>query len=232
MSAFVAPVSSGDHPARPAGAWRPARCRENSRRLGLGRPAFGAGAAIPCSFTSLLSVPVRKQQHEQHNHEHEEREPRFVRVAEPPERRPEQQPEIASRTTNPIIPSPISDCGPRRDLATPYGATKRPRLVWLLAGRPLMARVASPPVAGVRRPACRPALASADEDPVGWHRRLAPHRRVVGCVRRCRNLVRCEKAAEATPPLRGTETTRGRLRGLGLTVADHQPPRRDGGMRR
>ena len=27
---------------------------------------------------------------------------------------------------------------------TPYGATKRPRLVWLLAGRPLMARVASP----------------------------------------------------------------------------------------
>ena len=26
----------------------------------------------------------------------------------------------------------------------PYGATKRPRLVWLLAGRPLMARVASP----------------------------------------------------------------------------------------
>ena len=29
--------------------------------------------------------------------------------------------------------------------STPYGATKRPRLVWLLAGRPLMARVASPP---------------------------------------------------------------------------------------
>ena len=28
--------------------------------------------------------------------------------------------------------------------ATAYGATKRPRLVWLLAGRPLMARVASP----------------------------------------------------------------------------------------
>ena len=28
---------------------------------------------------------------------------------------------------------------------TAYGATKRPRLVWLLAGRPLMARVASPP---------------------------------------------------------------------------------------
>ena len=27
---------------------------------------------------------------------------------------------------------------------TAYGATKRPRLVWLLAGRPLMARVASP----------------------------------------------------------------------------------------
>ena len=25
-----------------------------------------------------------------------------------------------------------------------YGATKRPRLVWLLAGRPLVARVASP----------------------------------------------------------------------------------------
>ena len=74
-------------------------------------------------------------------------------------------------------------------LRTPYGATKRPRLVWLLAGRPLMARVASPPVAGVRRPACRPALASADEDPVDWPRRLAPHRRVVGCVRRCRNLV-------------------------------------------
>ena len=47
----------------------------------------------------------------------------------------------------------------------------------------------APPVAGVRRPACRPALASADEDPVGWPRRLAPHRRVVGCVRRCRNLV-------------------------------------------
>ena len=37
----------------------------------------------------------------------------------------------------------------------------------------------APPVAGVRRPACRPALASADEDPVGWHRRLA---RVVGCT--------------------------------------------------
>ena len=79
MSAFIAPVSSRDDPARPAGAWRPARCRENSRRLGLGHPAFGAGAAIPCSFISLLSVPVRKQQHEQHNHEHEEREPRFVR---------------------------------------------------------------------------------------------------------------------------------------------------------
>ena len=47
----------------------------------------------------------------------------------------------------------------------------------------------APPVAGVRRPACRPALASADEDPVDWPRRLAPHRRVVGCVRRCRNLV-------------------------------------------
>ena len=28
--------------------------------------------------------------------------------------------------------------------SSPYGATKRPRLVWLLAGRPLMARVASP----------------------------------------------------------------------------------------
>ena len=27
---------------------------------------------------------------------------------------------------------------------SPYGATKRPRLVWLLAGRPLMPRVASP----------------------------------------------------------------------------------------
>ena len=34
--------------------------------------------------------------------------------------------------------------------STPYGATKRPRLVWVLAGRPLMARVASPPVAGVQ----------------------------------------------------------------------------------
>ena len=36
---------------------------------------------------------------------------------------------------------------------TPSGATKRPRLVWLLAGRPLMARVASPPspVSGGRR---------------------------------------------------------------------------------
>ena len=32
-------------------------------------------------------------------------------------------------------------CGGR----APYGATKRPRLVWLLAGRPLMARVASLP---------------------------------------------------------------------------------------
>ena len=65
-----------------------------------------------------------------------------------------------------------------------YSATKRPRLVWLLAGRPLMARVASPPpVAGVRRPACRPALASADEEPVGWHRRLARH---IGSCRTCR----------------------------------------------
>ena len=33
----------------------------------------------------------------------------------------------------------------RRLRPVPYGATKRPRLVWLLAGRPLMARVASPP---------------------------------------------------------------------------------------
>ena len=84
----------------------------------------------------------------------------------------------------------------------PYGATKRPRLVWLLAGRPLMARVASPPVAGVRRPACRPALASADEDPVDWPRRLAPHSRVVGCVRRCRNLVSIpgRSAASAVQP--------------------------------
>ena len=58
---------------------------------------------------------------------------------------PNSSQKIASRTTNPIIPSPISDYGPRRDLATPYGgATKRPRLVGLLAGRPLMARVASP----------------------------------------------------------------------------------------
>ena len=86
--------------------------------------------------------------------------------------------------------------------AIPYGATKRPRLVWLLAGRPLMARVASPPVAGVRRPACRPALASADEDPVDWPRRLAPHSRVVGCVRRCRNLVSIpgRSAASAVQP--------------------------------
>ena len=44
-------------------------------------------------------------------------------------------------------------------------------------------------VDGGRRPGCRPALASADEDPVGWPRRLAPDRRVVGCVWRCRNLV-------------------------------------------
>ena len=60
----------------------------------------------------------------------------------------------------------------------------------------------APPVAGVRRPACRPALASADEDPVGWHRRLAPHRRVVGCVRRCRNLVSIpgRSAASAVQP--------------------------------
>ena len=60
----------------------------------------------------------------------------------------------------------------------------------------------APPVAGVRRPACRPALASADEDPVGWPRRLAPHRRVVGCVRRCRNLVSIpgRSAASAVQP--------------------------------
>ena len=59
-----------------------------------------------------------------------------------------------------------------------------------------------PPVAGVRRPACRPALASVDEDPVGWRRRLAPDRRVVGCVRRCRNLVSIPRrsAASAVQP--------------------------------
>ena len=43
---------------------------------------------------------------------------------------------------------PLSSPDPRGDRTdahgTPYGATKRPRLVWLLAGRPLMARVASP----------------------------------------------------------------------------------------
>ena len=46
-----------------------------------------------------------------------------------------------------------------------------------------------PPVAGVQAPACRPTLASADEDPVDGPRRLAPHRRAVGCVRRCRHRV-------------------------------------------
>ena len=70
----------------------------------------------------------------------------------------------------------------------------------------------APPVAGVRRPACRPALASADEDPVGWPRRLAPHRRVVGCVRRCRNLVSIpgRSAASAVQPAVGHHHRRAR----------------------